>query len=229
MRKEVEEMNRFANSLAVQGCAPVAWRRIFNGSFHKGGRWYAVGNDSYQHMSKEGRLGITINGEDVAEVDVKASHLTCLYGLLGQPFNRTHDPYLIGELPRVVVKAWVTATIGNGKPLGKWSNQAKARALEYGIDLKQFKVREVGKLILDRHPILSQLHELGINSLDLAAKEAEAITKAMFRLTEEGILALPVHDSLIVPKSAIGKTKLVLGESFTEVVQVSPMLEVKCS
>ncbi|HYG85642.1 MAG TPA: hypothetical protein VD978_05245 [Azospirillum sp.] len=225
-RNEIEEMNRFARSMDIQGCVPVAWRRIFNGSFDQGGRWYAVGDDCYQQMPKENRLEITINGEAVAEVDVKASHLTCLYGLLGEPFDRTHDPYRIEGLPRAVVKAWVTATIGNGKPIGRWSLEARKRALEADVDLRQYKVGEVSRCILNHHPVLSQLQERGINSLILAAKEAEAMTKAMLRLKGEGILALPVHDSLIVPRSAIGRAKLVLEEMFMEVVNVSPMLEV---
>lgn len=53
-------------------------RRIFNGDFEKGGRFYtqcAV----IQNMSGKERKKITIDGEEVAEIDVKSIHPAILY------------------------------------------------------------------------------------------------------------------------------------------------------
>ena len=49
----------------------------------------------YQSMPKEERAKITMNGEPVLEIDVRASYLTILYGIMGnrrQPIRDLLDP-----------------------------------------------------------------------------------------------------------------------------------------
>ena len=64
----------------VAGCLPPRLKRVFTASWLLGGRWYAVGAEgNYQRMSEAERLGVTINGEPVVEVDVQASHLSIMH------------------------------------------------------------------------------------------------------------------------------------------------------
>jgi hypothetical protein len=45
-------------------------------SWKKGGRLYSSGEHCYQRLSETERLKMTIKGEPVAEIDIKASFLT---------------------------------------------------------------------------------------------------------------------------------------------------------
>jgi hypothetical protein len=50
-------------------------------------------NDSYQAMSGTRRRMMTINGEPVAEIDIRASYLTIFLSMHGVQLDATKDPY----------------------------------------------------------------------------------------------------------------------------------------
>jgi hypothetical protein len=163
-----------------------------------GGRWIAAGTSTFQRMSPTERAAITIDGASVAEIDVSASHLSLLAGVLGQTLEG--DPYAIPGVPRQMVKDWVVATLGKGSPVIRW-----AAGAGHGSD-----ARQVGEAVMRRHAFLaepwqaaSHLEHLGpprrVLPHFLMGLESSAITLAMGRLRGAGVLALPVHDSLIVP------------------------------
>jgi hypothetical protein len=84
---------------------PPRFKRVLTASRLLGGRWYAVGNEgNYQLLSETERLRITIDGEPIVEADVRASHLSIMHGLLGQPLPEG-DPYGFPDVPRSVAKA----------------------------------------------------------------------------------------------------------------------------
>jgi hypothetical protein len=63
----------------------------------------------------EKRLEMTINGEAVAEIDIRASHLTIIYAKLGAPLRPDKDPYEgIKHLgvDRTIAKLWVVVSLG---------------------------------------------------------------------------------------------------------------------
>lgn len=169
---------------------------------------------------------ITINGEPVSEFDVKASHLSIMHGLLGLPLP-DGDPYDIPGVPRAVVKAWITATLGKGSPVRRWA----ARALRRDRELGSHDAMSVGRLICARFPFLrnparnvapaAQLDRLEhiarperLLTHRLMAIEAAAITGAMHVLRSRGVLALPIHDSLLVPRSGVGYAGGALDSAF---------------
>ena len=211
---EVKEANTFAAEHQVQRCVPPRWRRVFGPSWLLGGRWYALGSSGrYQALSPAKRADIIIDGEPTAEVNVSASHLSIMLGLLGLPLP-IGDPYAFDGLPRLVVKKWITATLGNGAEIvARWPQQALAEQPE----LAGFDAREVGAAIKERYPFLSspteavavpaRLKELAsvgkpqrLLTHRLMGIEADALTAAMDYLRRtRGVLALPVHNSLIVP------------------------------
>ena len=223
---EVVEVNSFIAGHTIAGCLPVQLRRIFNGGWDRGGRWYALGASNYQGMKKEDRLGITINGADVVEVDVKASYLTCLYGRLGINMDGDPDPYAVTDLPREVVKAFVTATLGNGSPISRWPKGCAEDLTAKGIRLKDFPAGLVGKAVLGRHPVLGDLKRLGMTWDRLMNLEALAITIAMLTLKREwGAVALPVHDSVIVESKFLDQACNSLRAGYRLVVGAEPKLE----
>ena len=76
---------------------------------------------------------MTINGEEVCEIDIRASYLTIFHALYGEPFDATNDPYDVpglGPEARDVVKMWVTASFGNNAPIEKWPRELVAKYRE---------------------------------------------------------------------------------------------------
>lgn len=243
---EVNAINAFTMLHRVEVAGEhvkVAWHRAFNVDFDLHGRWYVLG-ESYQGLPGDERHNlITINGEACAEVDVCASHLTCLYGYLSLPFDPELDLYDVLGMPRAVVKAWITASLGQGAALsgGVWPRQVRQHVREKGnLDLQDYPLSSVSEAVLRRHPMLADLpsrfEDLGLRygvnagkvlSLFLMGLEARVLTTAMLVLKTQGVLALPVHDSLVVPKSAVQVTKQALTAAFQECLGTTPRLRVK--
>ena len=137
LRQSVEDANAFAAAHDVRGCLPPRWYRVFTECALLGGRWQAAGREGlYQSMPEAERLAqITIDGEAVAEVDVKASQLSIMHGLLGLPLP-DGDPYEFPDVPRSVVKSWILATIGKGSPVTRWARKAVKGSPDYRITIR---------------------------------------------------------------------------------------------
>jgi len=230
---DVMQHNAFAALHDVSGCAPPRWCRQFYGDWTLHGRWYCVGADAlYQGMPKAARLGqLRVNGEPVAEVDVRASHLSILSALAGEPLDPERDPYDVPGVPREVAKQWVVATLGKGSAVRKVP--AGQAAAFVGQDMEA-----LARAMKARHPMLGD--PAGVVPRELAERfgdarrvlphylmgvEAVAMTDAMRVLREgSGVLALPVHDSLVVPAGAVQAARDALRGAFERAAGFSPML-----
>jgi len=225
----VLDANEWAAIHDVRGCLPPRWWRPFGPDWSLGGRWTALGASGvYQRLSKEARRSITINGEATAEVDIQASHLSVMHGILGLELPNG-DPYAVAGLPRAVVKAWVTATLGKGSPVRRWA----AGALDGTPELAGVDATLVGAAVTTKYPFLATpakavvavagldgLRHLGtperLLTHRLMALEAAGLTAAMqFLRLDRAVLALPVHDSLIVPARAVRVTREALALAFS--------------
>jgi hypothetical protein len=217
LKEAVDSYNAWIAQHDVGGCLPPRLKRVFTACWALGGRWYAVGNEgNYQMMPERERLArITINGEPVVEVDVQASHLSIMHGLLGLPLPEG-DPYGFSDVPRWVAKVWITVTLGKGSPVMQWA----PRAMKSNPDLAEHDPKHVGRAICEQYSFLrnpadavtvlaglDKLKHLGsprkLLTHRLMAIEAQALTGAMDYVKGWGILALPTHDGLLVPVSAV--------------------------
>jgi hypothetical protein len=135
---DVRELNDFLARVELLGGEHYGYMRVFNNlSWKKGGRLYSIGENCYQRLPEAERLKMTINGEPVAEIDIKASFLTIYHALLKQPLQGTGDPYAaIAGIDRSIVKQWTTISFGNSKPATRWPPKMA----------KDFK-KETGKLL----------------------------------------------------------------------------------
>lgn len=245
LRSEVEELNAFIQEVKIDGVEGIeltGWTRIFNQgdqsdfAWDRGGRLYArPGNANYQSLPSSQRGQLRINGEAVVEIDIRASHLSLVYALKGQSlashvrvfdergFSTEGDPYQVGDLPRAVVKTWVTITLGKGEPPRRWSPMAVQDLREQqGLDLTGYRAADVGSAVLDRHPVLRDLTRITWAKLQFI--ESQAIVATMLRLKRDhGIPALPVHDSLIIPQSAYHVADLLLHDELKEVAGQHPL------
>jgi hypothetical protein len=233
----VLDHNALAAIFDVTGCTPPRWKRVFNMDWRLGGRWYAVGHDqatTYAYKPEEDRLrDIRINGEAVVEVDIKASHLTILHGLLGLPLP-PHDPYTVsGDIGRNTAKAWLTTSLGRGRPSERWSGSTDK-------DLRTVRAGVVRDAMVATYPFLTDLlqvvpgdlrqaypDEAALVSLYLQGVEAAALSFAIAYARSHGVLALPMHDGLIVPASAAWIADRGLKEGFQAAARITPRTDVE--
>jgi hypothetical protein len=171
------------------------------------------------------------NSEPVCEIDIRASYLTIFHAWHGEPLNAGNDPYDVepyGPAGRDVVKMWITGTFGNMGPLERWPRELVAKYLERtGEKLGQrYPISEVGKAVLRRFPVLTQLQAKKRGWAELMYAESEAVLKTMISLMDKNIPSLAVHDSIIVPVSKSTVAMTVLRENYQETTTAIPELVV---
>jgi hypothetical protein len=234
LRRDLQEINSFLDGIHLEGGKHAGYRRIFNEgdrpgfNWDKGGRLYSVGDDNYQRMKKRDRLQMRLDGEPVAEIDVKASYLTILYALHGQQLDFQRDPYDVPGVEREVVKQWVTMTLGFDRFHKRWPPEAK-RDLEKDVGRLRFTAPKVQERVLERHPILANWPEQKTSCFDLMFMESEAVVNTILRLKREhGVPCLSVHDSIVVPMPQVPEAKALLAAEYKSATGAIPMLEVEC-
>jgi hypothetical protein len=233
---QVKELNEFFAKQKLRGGSHHGYVRVYNNGdnprFHwnMGGRLYSQHfTDSYQVMSSDARLKMKINGEPVAEVDIRASYLTIFLSLHGIQLPEG-DPY---ELPglgpehRDAVKQWMVATFGNSKPIRKWP----PRMLQKTPELKEHIVSTITKAALSKYPALSvwgqSLRGVTYGWADLMWIESNGMLGTMLKLKREHQTpSLSVHDSLIVPARSAETAQAVLREEFQRQRGITPLLKI---
>jgi hypothetical protein len=183
--RDVKELNEFLARFKITGGKHEGYHRTFNNcAWDKGGRLYSDGEGNYQLMPEHKRLEMMINGEPVAEIDIKASHLTIYHAMVGEPLEGREDPYARAEIDRDVAKLWCTASFGNSAPKRKWSAEmVKEYQKKTGQDLRKVaKASELAKAMLSAFPALQKLKQHPHIWADLQFKEAEAVIRTMLIL-----------------------------------------------
>jgi hypothetical protein len=230
IEQDVKELNEFLARFTLTGGRHEAYYRTFtfnNGAYNKGGRLSSIGEGSYQQLSKAERLLMKINGEPVAEIDIKASQLTIFHAMVGEPLDGRSDPYARVGVERDVAKRWCLETLGAGTLKTRWSAEARQQWRENGQALP--KARTVRDAMLEAFPALKQLANYGMGLwADLQYREAEALIGAMLVLMRRhGVPSYGIHDSLVVPRSKWELASSTLKQQFRRVVGVTPMLRVE--
>jgi hypothetical protein len=228
LESDIKELNDFLARIKLTSGRHEGYQRIFNNcAWDKGGRLYSVGDGTYQQLSEGKRLEMTISGEPVAEIDIRASHLTIYHAMVGEPLDGRSDPYARVGIARNVAKRWCVESLGNGSPKTKWSPEVIKEFREKGQELP--KAREVAEAMLEAFPALQRLKDQPQRDLwaDLQFKEAEAIIGTMLILKRRhGTPSFSMHDGLLVPRGKWELAKDVLATEYRRVVGVEPMLTV---
>lgn len=201
MRTRLAAMNEAIRATLFTGVLPNAMIRIFNKSFNRGGRFYALGG-SWQSMSKHARKQIQINGEPVVEIDYSTLHPALIYAQAGVPMP--DDCYDIHSWPRDLVKRAVLILINVRTENGARTAIAQQEEMRLLARPNSSEAHRVAKeLIADikaRHwRIADAFHsDRGIELQRLDGDLAEAIMHIMLAAN---VVVLPVHDSFLVQKS----------------------------
>jgi hypothetical protein len=238
LEQQVRHLNNFLDGVDLRGGAHRGYVRIFNQGDHsgfdwnKGGRLYSQGDNSYQRLKQNDRLRMTINGEAVCEIDIRASYLTIYHAHHGAPLDPERDPYDLpglGAHARDVVKLWFVATFGNNGHLERWPREIVADYREkHGYSIaKRYPVKRLREIALQQYPLLEKWGSGKFGWADLMFLESEAMLGAMIRLMDDGIPTLTVHDSLIVPVSKRDIAQDVLKDHYRQQTGALPVLNLK--
>jgi hypothetical protein len=231
VERDIKELNEFLARFELTGGRQEGYIRIFNNrSWKKGGRLYSPCEGTYQLTPEAERLKMTINGEPVAEIDIKASHLTIYHAMVGEPLDGLSDPYARVGIARDVAKQWCITTFGNSAPKTKWPPKTVKKYRERtGQDLRKVaKASAVSKLMLEAFPALKKLEEHSDIWADLQFIESEAIIGTMLILMRtHRVPSYSTHDGIIVPRSQADLAKDILAREYRRHVGVEPILTVE--
>src|SRR5207302_1184497 len=100
-----------------------------------------------------------------------------------------------------------------------------AKLAEEGLDLSSFPPKALRSAVLAAYPALRRLRDLGVDWGDLLYIESEAVMDTLDALTALGIPALPVHDSISVPFSAIEIATQTFFDRYLKRVGLAPRLK----
>jgi hypothetical protein len=237
LEQQVRDLNEFLDGFDLRGGSHRGYIRVFNQGDHpsfdwnKGGRMYSHGDDSYQRLSQDERLRMTIDGEPVCEIDIRASYLTIYHAHFGVPLDAERDPYELPGLPaeaRGVIKLWFVATFGNNGHLGRWPREiAKKYKEEHGRPIgKRYPVKRIREKALKLYPLLEKWGREDFGWPDLMFTESQAMIGAISELMSLSIPSLSVHDSLIVPASKHEIAEQTLSKHYLKETGTVPVLKV---
>lgn len=178
-------------------------RRIFNGDYQSGGRLY---DGFWETMPKENRSRVRIDGQPIAVVDYGQMHLRLAYARAGkQPppgdlYDLTGEDHLRDDWPtlRVARKRLVSALITAKGPLKQWPGSPRERQQIRASFPAGTKPRYAMNAIKQHHhAVAAEWFENGRN-LMLHRIESNILVTVLWRLAKRNIIALPIHDSVIV-------------------------------
>ncbi|MBS1302552.1 hypothetical protein [Loktanella sp. SALINAS62] len=219
------------------GLLPDLSRTFHNGddpdyAFDQGGRLADHAPISLTSIKKAKRYGVTIDGEPTCELDIQACHLTLIYGVTGMHMDQTKDPYEIPGLTRWVVKKLVNMAIGKGDNPTRWPRAFRKELANDGqLPLpKSLTCRIAWGRVLRVHPILGELKARGIDWASLQYDESRMLMGTLLELMDvHGVVALPVHDCIIVQVSQKDLGVEVFERNFKSVCGLTPIVTFKGS
>jgi len=169
-------------------------RRIFNNSdFAQGGRLYG---GFWQAMSSDERQEhILIEGDCCVELDYGQMSLAILYGLTGAkpPEGDLYDLSTQG-IPtsyRKGIKTVIQALINSSKVPTKMPKGVRK------LIPSRYTIKDILEAVARKHPAIYPQMTSGIG-MQLFRKESDILVDVLETLRSEGIVALPVHDAVIV-------------------------------
>lgn len=236
LHQQIAALNDFFAAQSINPAVHRSFQRIFSVGdrpgfrWNKGGRLVSVGPNTYQSMRLARRQQLVINSEPVVEIDIRASGLTILHGLLGLPFDRqAADPYAVPGIPRDVVKACVMLLLSSETLPWAWPSHVGAALWNKTGKklLEDFPLKRVRKAVLSHLPVLKTWGKGPLEQLDLEYAESCIILDAISTLAfAHSIPASPVHDSIVVPLSARQLAETVLSNALERRLGLRPALTV---
>lgn len=193
-------------------------KRFFSdGSFESNGRYFG---GFWQKMSKAQRKrSLYINDELTVTLDYSQAAPKIAYGLYGASILDS-DAYTLpsGKYNRKDIKTIFSAMIYADKPLNRFPKGTK-EAFE-----RRVKFADVSNEILAYHHPIKHLFGIGLG-LKLMFIESQILMTALLECKNRGIVALPVHDALIVAESNKDMAKEIMLSTFRKITNTEGNVE----
>ena len=193
-------------------------RRIFNNSdFAQGGRLYG---GFWQAMSSDERQEhILIEGDCCVELDYGQMSLAILYGLTGTkpPEGDLYDLSAEG-IPtdyRKGIKTVIQALINSSKVPTKMPKGVRK------LIPSRYSINDILEAVARKHPAIYPQMTSGIG-MQLFRKESDILVDVLLALKTQGIVALPIHDAVVVQDDNSDKAKAVMKKVFKEHTGITP-------
>lgn len=171
----------------------VALHRIFNnGNWREGGRLWG---GFWMSMKKEDRQRIRIGGELIADVDYRQLYPSLAYARARADMPEGDFYDIAGDgSSRDGWKTLINAMLFAEKRLRNWPKDTKVH-FSSGM-----KLRDAVRMIEHKHPPLVPLFGTGIG-YGLMNIESEMLIAVVTNLFRRGVVALPLHDAVLVRRS----------------------------
>ncbi|MCM2285343.1 MAG: hypothetical protein NDI81_11210 [Desulfobacula sp.] len=197
--------------------------RVFNeGStdFDKGGRFWGP---FYQGIHKEIRDCICINGNETVEVDFSGMHIRMLYHRQGMEY--TKDPYAIGrkeERTKYKFVSLISINAERGEASGAIFNKLKREGIQHWGG--KGSIKKMMDAFMDYHgPIRDDLFKA--RGIGLQNQDSQIMEGILMRLLDNGIVGLPVHDSIIVEAEHYNLLWKIMMEEYKAVMEFEPIVK----
>jgi hypothetical protein len=180
------------------------------------------------NLKKSRRAGIRIDGEAVVDLDYKSMFPRLAYAHV-KAVPPMEDLYDVEELRgyRSGVKLAMSVFMFNKGIKRQWP---KSMGLGVGNDedaacvvlpaadydgllpSKEWTVKKVKDVLIRRHPPLADCFNIGLGHR-LMFMESELLVSVLLKLKDLGIVALPMHDGVLVPTSRCDEAVKIMKES----------------
>ncbi len=225
LEKQIVGFNKLMTAQPLVSPKGVSYGRCYrvfnNGSLRSGGRLYGP----WQSTPEPQRLAMTIEGEPVCEIDLKASFLSIAHGLTGSKAVLPPDPYQKikfvrdakgtdeEQKHRTAAKLLVNAYLckeGDLKQFPKSKTKDKVTGKVVPFKKLHNLKKPCGFYMEQIHAAFPFLRLAKSRQFDLMFEEAKIVVSAMEELRSQGIVSWPVHDSLLVKKSDLREAERAL-------------------
>ena len=188
-------------------------RRIFTqGRFDSGGRLFG---GFWQSVRKQERLqGLWISGERAVELDYGQLGPRILYGMAGHE-PPSDDLYHLWAYPqqRAGIKKVMNAMIFADQRLERFPKDTRK------LFRRGDKVGGVVEAIEAKHPLIKDHFHQGLGH-DTQFVESQIMVEVLLRLKGSGVVALPIHDAVMIPASKAPSVREVMLEVFRKQAHV---------
>jgi len=221
-RKELQEINEWLVGADIAFSPPEGFetpvdvsqrrmtRRFSQGSFQCGGRLYGA---FWETLRKDARrTGLRIEGERIAEVDYKAMNPMLAYHHV-RAVPPEGDPYELPGFPKDRETRAAIKELMNAQFFRPLSNRYP-KEFDRPAFKKKWKFSQVVEAILARHPLLRGVLSSGVIGHTLQFWESQLLIRVLKRCKQVNIVALPLHDSVIVRASASREVREIMETEF---------------
>ena len=224
LRQQMADINAWLDTADISCSHPKVdpayrrLRRIFNNSdFAQGGRLYG---GFWQAMSSDERQEhILIEDDWCVELDYGQMSLAILYGLTGTkpPEGDLYDLSAEG-IPtdyRKGIKTVIQALINSSKVPTKMPKGVRK------LIPSRYSINDILEAVARKHPAIYPQMTSGIG-MQLFRKESDILVDVLLTLKTQGIVALPIHDAVVVQDDNSDKAKAVMKKVFKEHTGITP-------